>query len=119
MRLWIVALLVVLAGIPVTVFAQEDCGLETCTPTPTLTPSETPTPTITPTPSNTPTPTPDLYLVWTLPAPTPEGTEEAAPGQAVAVVYTVTAGETMNAVLLFAIFVSLWVIFLIWLWRHK
>ena len=62
----------------------------TLTPTATLTPTLTPTPTITPTPSNTPTRTPtntytpNFYSVSTL----------SPSGQDVAVIYTVTGGET-------------------------
>lgn len=97
------------------VYAQE----ATETPTPTA----TETPTVTLTPSNTPTPTPDFFVVWTLPPPenteTPEATEpvESPRGQAVAFVYTVDAGQVAIAVILFAIWVTILMAIVIWLWQ--
>lgn len=93
-------------------------GQETATPTPTI----TETPTITPTPTNTPTPTPDLFAYVTLPPPdaTQEGTPGIpSPGQAAAVVYTISVGEATIAVMVLAVLVSLWCMALIWLWRSK
>jgi hypothetical protein len=75
----------------------------TDTPTPappTFTPTETPTLTLTPT--LTPTPTAAIYVYWTI-APGISGT----PGQAVAYVFRMTAGGTINALLLFAILATL------------
>jgi len=59
----------------------------TDTPTPTFT--DTPTSTVTPTETTTPTATPNLYWVSTLTS-----------GQSVAIVYTISAGESLISVLL-------------------
>lgn len=62
--------------------------------------TETPETTETPIPTVTPTPTPEMQIVWTL-----QPSIEGEPGQAVALVYQMTVGDVINAVLLFALFV--------------
>jgi hypothetical protein len=104
-------IVVAVMGLIVGSAKAQDCGFETCTPTPTSTPTETPTPTITPTPTATFTPTPDTVLYWTLPAPaiTPDGTTTPeARGQAVALRYETDAGQVVTNILLFAILVTKW-----------
>ncbi|MBI5671276.1 MAG: tail fiber protein [Chloroflexi bacterium] len=86
--------------------------LPTATYTPT--PENSPTPTVSPTPTATPTTTPNIYAVWTL---APESTDE--PGQAVAFAYEMSAGGTINAVLLFAILVSILVMVTLAMLRRK
>jgi len=98
--------LVIASLLVIPVLAQPET--ETPTPTPTS------TPTVTLTPSVTPTPTPDLYAVWTLPA---ESTDE--PGQAVAIVYTVSAGELVNALVSFALLCTLLCLLIVYLWRNR
>jgi hypothetical protein len=70
------------------------------TETPTPTPTETPT--ITPTATETPTPTLEIYI---------EVTTEAGLGARIA--REVSVGDIWISVLLFAIFVSLWVMYLL------
>jgi hypothetical protein len=104
------------------VVSAQDCGLDTCTPTPSDTPTETPTPSSTPTPTNTPTPTPDIQNVWTLPPPdaTLPGTPGTpAPGQPVAFIYSVDSGQYATNLLLFALLVSLWLMFVSYWWRNR
>ena len=73
--------------------------IETETPTPT----PTDTPTITPTATATYTPTPNIYIEVTMEAGYPARIAREA-----------TAGDLMMSSLLFAIFISLWVMFFIW-----
>lgn len=80
------------------VAAQES----TETPTPEATAEVTETPTLEVTPEVTATVTPDLYAFWTMEPPA-----ESTTGQAVALKYEMTAGGVINAVLLFAIFITL------------
>jgi hypothetical protein len=68
-------------------------------PTPTYTP--TPTPTVTPGPSETPTPTPSSTPQSALVIESRDETTGAATGGSIT--FTVTAGEFMIAVLLFAL----------------
>jgi len=70
--------------------------------TSTPTPSDTPTPTATFTPTATPTQTPELSIMWTVPAPS-----EESPGQDVVMEYVFTLDEVITAVLLFTILVIL------------
>lgn len=77
--------------------------IETETPTPT----STDTPTVTPTPTSTFTPTPNVYIEVTLEA----GYYPAR------IAREATAGDLVNSTLLFAILVSLWVMFFIWRWK--
>ncbi len=95
---------------------------DTETPTPSDTPTATLTPSSTPTPTNTPTPTPNLVAVWTNPPPdaTLEGTPGTpAPGQPVAFVYMVDSGQYLTNLLLFALLVSLWLMFVSYWWRNR
>ena len=65
-------------------------GQETDTPTPVGTESETPSPTPEITATPTVTPTPDFAYVWTL-----------SSGQSAEIVFSMTAGDVIVAVLLF------------------
>jgi hypothetical protein len=86
---------------PITVVVTVIVVPASATPTETpLPPTETYTPTVTPTPSNTPTVTPIPYQVVTL----NDGQDGAA---SAAIVYEVSAGEFMIALVLFAIFATL------------
>lgn len=99
----------------------QDCGLDTCTPTPTDSPTATSTPSDTPTPTATFTPTPDVQFRLTLPPPdaTLAGTPGTpAPGQAAVFEYRADAGQLVTNVLLFALLVSKWIEMLLAIFRR-
>jgi membrane protein implicated in regulation of membrane protease activity len=66
------------------------------------------------TPTATSSPTPDYYVVWTMPPR--DGTPA---GQAVALVYQVTAGSAAIALVLFAILTSLLIMFVLILLKES
>lgn len=87
------------------------------TPSPTITPSESPTPTLTPSETFTPSNTADIIIHWTLPPPESTGTPQ--PGQNVAFVYSISAGQAAIGILLAILIVCLLAGFLIWLLMRR
>jgi len=84
---WWAILAILMCGVLLAL--NQPTKAQTATDTPTPTPAVTDTPTTTETPTATPTATPNLLAVSTLTS-----------GQAVAVVYTISAGESLISVLL-------------------
>lgn len=84
-------------------------------PTPTIQPTCTVVPGATDTP--TITPTADVYSIWTMVPPATTGTPQ--PGQPVAMKREFTMGGVVNAVLLFALFVTALIILTIALLRKR